>query len=237
MKDSFILYNSFYEPIKSLKNEQLGKLLRAIFDYTTNGVITQDNEIMIAFMFIKNQLDLDSKKWLEEKEKRSEAGKKGMQNRWHSKDNNVITKDNKDNSVINAITNITDNVNVNENDNVNVNDNVTTITTNNTIYDYLEQNFGRTLSPSEYEEVVGWDDNELTRYAIKVAVLNGAYKIGYVNSILNNYKMNNITTVQQAQMAEEQFRKNKNKSKSYGKYQSMDDFNAVLERNLGNEEE
>lgn len=126
MKDSFILYNSFYEPIKSLKNEQLGKLLRAIFDYTINGEITQDSEIMVAFMFIKNQIDLDSKKWEEEKTKRSEAGKKGMQNRWHNKDNNVITKDNNDNSVINAITNITDNVN----ENVNVNDNVNDIKEN-----------------------------------------------------------------------------------------------------------
>ena len=51
-KDSFVLYNSFYEPIKELKNEQLGKLFRAIFDYTINGEITQDNEILIAFMFM-----------------------------------------------------------------------------------------------------------------------------------------------------------------------------------------
>lgn len=200
MKDSFILYNSFYEPIKTLKNEQLGKLLRAIFDYTINGEITQDKEILVAFMFIKNQIDIDSKKWQEEKNKRSEAGKKGMQNRWHNKDNNVITNDNKDNSVINAITKITDNVNVNvnENDNVNVND----------IYNYIEQNFCRTLNPLEYEEISKWKDDELTRYAIKEAILGGKYNIKYISAILHNYKMNNITTVQQA---EEQKNKFKNK--------------------------
>ena len=121
-KDSFILYNSFYEPIKSLKNEQLGKLLRSIFNYTINGEITQDNEILVAFMFIKNQIDIDTEKWTIEKNARSEAGKKGMASRWHNNDNNVITNDNKNNNVINAITNITDNVNdnvyVNDNDNV-----------------------------------------------------------------------------------------------------------------------
>ena len=122
MKDSFILYNSFYEPIKALKNEQLGKLLRAIFDYTINGEITQDNEIMVAFMFIKNQIDLDTKKWSEEKIKRSNAGKKGMQNRWNNKNNDVKNVITKNKSVINDITNITDNVN--ENENVNVNENV-----------------------------------------------------------------------------------------------------------------
>ena len=84
-KESFILYNSFYEPIKTLKNEQLGKLFRAIFDYTINGEITQDNEILVAFMFIKNQIDLDALKWENEKNKRSEAGKKGMESRWHNK--------------------------------------------------------------------------------------------------------------------------------------------------------
>lgn len=117
-KDSFVLYNSFYEPIKTLKNEQLGKLLRAIFNYTTNGEITQEQDILIAFMFIKNQLDIDNDKWEKEKQKRSEAGKKGMASRWNNNDNSVITADNKNNSVINAITKITDNVNVNVNDNV-----------------------------------------------------------------------------------------------------------------------
>jgi len=76
-RKGFIIYNSFYEPIKALKNEQLGKLLRAIFDYTINGEITQDSEILVAFMFIKNQIDIDSKKWEEEREKRKEAGRLG----------------------------------------------------------------------------------------------------------------------------------------------------------------
>lgn len=76
-KKGFILYNSFYEPIKALKNEQLGKLLRAIFNYTINGEITQDNDILIAFMFIKNQIDIDTNKWEEERQKRKEAGRLG----------------------------------------------------------------------------------------------------------------------------------------------------------------
>lgn len=122
MKESFILYNSFYEPIKTLKNEQLGKLLRAIFNYTINGEITQEEDILIAFMFIKNEIDKNNEKWQEEKRKRSEAGKKGMASRWNKSDNNVIDSYNKYNSVINDITNITDNVYVD--DNVNVNDNV-----------------------------------------------------------------------------------------------------------------
>ena len=52
MKESFLLYNSFYEPIKYLSDEQLGRLFRAIFNYSSTGEITEDKEILIAFMFI-----------------------------------------------------------------------------------------------------------------------------------------------------------------------------------------
>lgn len=77
MKDSFILYNSFYEPIKTLKNEQLGKLFRAIFNYTINREITQEDDILIAFMFIKNQLDLDNEKYERICERNKKNGSKG----------------------------------------------------------------------------------------------------------------------------------------------------------------
>lgn len=227
-KESFILYNSFYEPIKTLKNEQLGKLFRAIFNYTINGEITKDNDILVAFMFIKNQLDMDNEKWQKEKEKRSEAGKKGMASRWGNKnnitnDNSVINSYNKNNSVINAITKITDNVNdnVNDNDNVNV---INSSTSN--IYEFIEENFGRTLSPIEFEIINNWEDNELTRYAIKQAVLNGKYNIKYISKILESYKQKNIKTVQQAQQDEEEYQKRKqNKNKT-----SQEKMDEVFER-------
>ena len=51
---------------------------------------------------------------------------------------------------------------------------------NNNIYNYIEENFCRTLSPIEYEIVNEREDTELTRYAIKQAVLNNAYSIKYI---------------------------------------------------------
>ena len=131
MKDSFILYNAFYEPIKEMKNEQLGKLLRAIFDYTTTGKITQEPDIMIAFMFIKNQIDIDQKKWQDIKKVRSEAGKKHKGNqytngtKWNKMEQ---TEQNGTNGTVNENDNVNENVNVNvnvnENENVNVKDNI-----------------------------------------------------------------------------------------------------------------
>ena len=81
-----------------------------------------------------------------------------------------------------------------------------------TIYDFLQEN-GFILSPIHYEIVSLWEDNELTRHAIKQAVMNNKYNIKYIQSILNSYKRENIKTVQQAIEREEQFNKNKNYKK------------------------
>lgn len=94
------------------------------------------------------------------------------------------------------------------------NNNSSSIDKCDTIYDFLEQNFGRTLNSIEIEMIREWTDNELTRYAIKQAVLNGKYNVKYINTILVNYRNNSITTVQQAQEEEKMFKSKKEIKKS-----------------------
>lgn len=137
MKDSFILYNSFYEPIKALKNEQLGKLLRSIFNYTINGEITQDSEILVAFMFIKNQIDIDTKKWEDTKEKRSEAGRIGGIKRALNNNQELSSKSKQ---CLNKLSKVKQNqANQAVNDNVNVNVNVNNKYIVEQIIDYLNE--------------------------------------------------------------------------------------------------
>ena len=95
----------------------------------------------------------------------------------------------------------------------NINNNITTNSSNNneTIFDFIEKNFGRTLSPVEYEIIETWEDNDLTRHAIKEAILNGKYNLKYINAILHSYSKNGIKTVQQAQEEEFNF-KNRHKN-------------------------
>lgn len=88
----------------------------------------------------------------------------------------------------------------------NLNNNIYNIYNN--IYDYLQEN-GFILMPIHYEIIQNWEDNDLTRYAIKKAVLNGKYNINYVDKILFNWKKNKITTVEQAKAQEDQFEKAK----------------------------
>ena len=70
----------------------------------------------------------------------------------------------------------------------------TTTNNNQTIFDFVEENFGRPLSPIEFEEICKWSDTDLTRYAVRQAVLNGKYSIKYISKILYEWKKKNIVS-------------------------------------------
>lgn len=57
-----------------------------------------------------------------------------------------------------------------------------------TIYDVIEKEFGRCLSPIEYETIKGWLDSniseELIKEALKEAILNGVNNLKYIDRIL-----------------------------------------------------
>ena len=138
-KDSFVLYTKYIDIFKELTDEQAGKLIKVILEYVNDMNPEPEGLIKIAFIPIKQQLKEDLVKWKEEKEKRSLAGKKGMESRYNSankeltNDNNVSKCYNKSNNVKNELTNLTDNVNVYVNVNDNVLNNNNNIITNNSI--------------------------------------------------------------------------------------------------------
>ena len=138
---------------------------------------------------------------------RRENGKKGGRPK---KPNDKPKENLMDNLVDNHMGNLMGNDNDNDNNNINDNDN---------IYQFIENNFGRTLSPIEYEKIAEWEDNELTRYAIKQAVLNNKYNIKYIDSILQNYKINHIFTIQEAQERDKEYKESKNKK--YNKSENL----------------
>jgi len=127
-KKSFVLYCDLIHTIDKLPDEVAGKLFKLIIDYVNDkNPDPKDMLLSVAFGPIKRQLKRDLKDWEHKKQKRSEAGKKGMQSRWNknksiTKDNNVITNDN---GVINDIAKITVTDTVTDTVTVNVNDTVT----------------------------------------------------------------------------------------------------------------
>ena len=80
-RPSFLIYKSFYKPIKILSNEDKGKLFKAIFEYQTQDFDGSEQviepEIQMAFEFFKNQFELDNKKWKKQVKAQSANGKKG----------------------------------------------------------------------------------------------------------------------------------------------------------------
>ena len=80
-KPSFLIYKSFYKPIKNLSNEDKGKLFTAIFEHQTQDFDGSEQviepQIEMAFEFFKNQFELDNKKWEKRVEAQRANGKKG----------------------------------------------------------------------------------------------------------------------------------------------------------------
>lgn len=65
-----------------------------------------------------------------------------------------------------------------------------------TIYDKFEKEFGRTLSPMEYEIIGAWLDNNYTEEmiveALKEAIYNGVTNLRYIDKILSEWQRKGI---------------------------------------------
>ena len=76
-RKSFVIYKNFYEPIKHLSDDDLGKLFRAIFQYQISNGVEVEDDIKIPFEFFKNQFVLDHEKWLKGAQSSREIGSLG----------------------------------------------------------------------------------------------------------------------------------------------------------------
>lgn len=70
---------------------------------------------------------------------------------------------------------------------------------NSSIFDVLESEFGRSLTPMEYEISKAWLNDglseDLIKEAIKEAVFNHVINLKYIDKILYEWKKNNIKTI------------------------------------------
>lgn len=82
-KGSFVLYTKINEVVRELSDEQKGRLFQAILDYEETGEVPElDHFTKLAFIPIRQDLDINNEKWEKEKKARSEAGKRGMASRY-----------------------------------------------------------------------------------------------------------------------------------------------------------
>lgn len=229
-RESCVFYKSFYESIKELEPECQAQIYNAIFSYQFNDEkIELQGVAKSIFTLILPLLESNNKKY--------ENGKKGGRPKTKKNQNETKTKPNDNQSLTQCImyndkcimnnditTSTSTSTNINNTNNSNIN-----------IYDYIEINFGRTLSPIEYEEVEKWEDSDLTRYAISQAILNGKYNLKYISRILDNYKKNGIITIQQAQEEEEKFKSGIKKNSNELLYDKMNEWAKKAEEREKND--
>ena len=96
------------------------------------------------------------------------------------------------------------------------------------IYSTFETEFGRTLSPMEYEIISGWLDNgyteELITLALKEATYNGVSNLRYIDKIIYEWGKKGIKTKEDVEKNKKQFKNNSEKKEIF-------DYNWLDEEN------
>ena len=96
------------------------------------------------------------------------------------------------------------------------------------IYDLFETEFGRTLSPMEYEIITGWLENgyteELITLALKEATYNGVSNLRYIDKIIYEWNKKGIKTKEDVEKNKKQFKSNSEKKEIF-------DYNWLDEEN------
>lgn len=78
MKESFVIYKSFYRPIRSLSLDYKGLILDAMFQYQIDGSIPELPPVVnMAFQFIRDQFDRNNAKYEIVVERNKTNGSKG----------------------------------------------------------------------------------------------------------------------------------------------------------------
>lgn len=84
-------------------------------------------------------------------------------------------------------------------------------TTESSIYDKFEKEFGRTLSPIEYELISGWLSNgykeEVILSALKEAIISGANNLKYIDRILFDWDKKGIDSIEKIEKNKKTFKK------------------------------
>lgn len=82
----------------------------------------------------------------------------------------------------------------------NIDNNIDNNSSSSYLYEYIEENFGRTISPIEFEKIQYWKtlyDDEIIKYAVEIAVMNNKKTFNYINAIIRNWKTNSYKTLEE----------------------------------------
>lgn len=120
---------------------------------------------------------------------------------------------------------------------IDINKDITT-TTNIDIYKYIEDNFGRFISPIEKEKLDSWlllFPEDVLKYAIELSVLQNKKTFSYFEGILNNWKSCGYKTLQE--IKDNDIKQNKTRAtvpKWFGKDNKSEEASAQEQQEMVN---
>ncbi len=90
------------------------------------------------------------------------------------------------------------------------------------LYSLFENEFGRTLSPMEFEIIAGWKDNgyseEIIKLALKEATYNGVSNLRYIDKIIYEWGKKGIKNKEDVEKNRKTFKNSSNKNKELFDY-------------------
>ena len=194
-KKAFLMYLDYEDNLQDLSDEELGQLLRAIFKYEKTREEPQNlgSLAKLAFGFIKGNLNRDREKYDKRSETSAINGKKGGRpstKKPNSKPNKKPKKPKKADIVIETGIDTVIDTDI---DTEIVVDSIT----------HCEEQFGRTLSPVEYELIMNWREwfsDEVINYAIDKSIKNGARALSYTEAIINSWHDKGFKTLRECEL-------------------------------------
>lgn len=95
------------------------------------------------------------------------------------------------------------------------------------IFEVIESEFGRTLSPMEYEIIKAWLENhtseELIKEALKEATFNGVSNLRYIDKILYEWGKKGLKTASDVRRYQSQYRDQKKEPQEVFEYDWLED--------------
>jgi len=227
MKNGFVIYQDYKEILSILTDEELGKLFRSLFDYEKDGTIPKFNRtLMVAFNFIKGNLDRDKDKYNEKCKKNKKNGEQGGRPKNRTVILETDTKSEKPKKP---------DIDIDIDTDIDTDTDTDIDTTKErkesgscSIYEFYEQELGRTIAPSEFEQIDKWISDyglDKTKLAIVEAISKGKRNASYVNGILANWKDLSIQEIKEQ------------KSKSNNKYPDPEWMNKTITAEQASSEE
>lgn len=238
MINSFTAYKEYHELITILSEKEQKELICAIWYYMFEDIEPKLN---------KNQMKIfnNLKRPLDKSKSKSKNGSITKSNENQNKEqidnqNEIKTKsnENQNNNKNKSHQDVDVIVNVNNNSLLDINttkhnlENSNNLEFSNSLLEFVQKELGRLLSSSEMELVLTWEDNELTRHAIKQTALNRATSLKYTQTIISAYKAKGFTTLAEVEADEKRFEENKLK-KSNGKKLSNKEIVDNVWKELG----